>query len=104
MDCLMPHQGLVTLPPTRIDVAISKSCICVATPGRERTLRAMTWLADEKILLGVVGLFWLNARIRAHREAACAMAYLLCRVRHEPRRWFQLAARAYRAPRRSGPS
>ena len=62
----MPRQGLVTLPPARIDVAISKSCVRAATPVRERSLRVMTWLADEKILLTIVGLFWLNARLRPH--------------------------------------
>jgi undecaprenyl-diphosphatase len=52
----------------RVDLAISKSCVRAATPGRERTLGVITWLADEKILLGVVGLFWLNARLRPQRQ------------------------------------
>src|SRR2546421_10613464 len=61
----MSRQGLVTLAPTRVDLAISKSCAGAATPGREQTLQVMTWLADEKILLSLVGLFWLNAQRRA---------------------------------------
>jgi undecaprenyl-diphosphatase len=36
----------------------------------------MTWLADEKILLGVVGLFWLAAHVRPQEEE----------VRHEANR------------------
>jgi membrane-associated phospholipid phosphatase len=64
----MSHQGLVTLPPSRLDVAISQRCFRAATPARERSLRIMTWLADEKILLGLVGLFWLNARLRPHGQ------------------------------------
>jgi hypothetical protein len=60
----MSRQGIVALAPLRVDLAISRSCARVATPARERTLRVMTWLADEKILLGVVGLFWLNAQLR----------------------------------------
>jgi membrane-associated phospholipid phosphatase len=56
------------LPPSRRDVAISKRCVRAATPARERSLRVMTWLADEKILLGAVGLIWLNARLRPHDE------------------------------------
>jgi membrane-associated phospholipid phosphatase len=64
----MPHQGIVTLRPSRLDVAISKRCARAATPARERSLQIMTWLADEKILLGAVGLFWLNARLRPHDE------------------------------------
>jgi membrane-associated phospholipid phosphatase len=64
----MSHQGLVTLPPSRLDVAISEACARAATPARERSLRVITWLADEKILLGLIGLFWLNARLRPHGE------------------------------------
>lgn len=64
----MPHQGFVDLPPSRLDIAISKRCARAATPARERSLRVMTWLADEKILMGVVGLFWLNARLRPHGQ------------------------------------
>jgi len=61
-------RGIVTLRPSRLDVAISKRCARAATPARGRSLRIMTWLADEKILLGPVGLFWLNARLRSHDE------------------------------------
>jgi membrane-associated phospholipid phosphatase len=64
----MSHQGIVTLRPSRLDVAISKRCARAATPARERSLQIMTWLADEKILLGGVALFWLNARLRPHDE------------------------------------
>src|ERR1700704_830916 len=64
----MSHQGLLTLPPSRLDAAISEDCARAATPARERSLRVITWLADEKILLGVIGLFWLNARLRPHGE------------------------------------
>src|SRR5262249_33883068 len=64
----MSHQGLVTLPPSRLDVAISQRCFRAATPARERSLRIMTWLADEKILLGAVALFWLDARLRPHGQ------------------------------------
>ena len=64
----MSRRGLVTLPPTRIDLAISRRCARAATPARERTVRVLTWFADEKILLGVVGLFWLNAQLRPAEE------------------------------------
>jgi membrane-associated phospholipid phosphatase len=64
----MSHQGLVTLPPSRLDVAIGKDLARAATPARQRSLRVITWLADEKILLSLVGLFWLNGRLRPHGE------------------------------------
>jgi undecaprenyl-diphosphatase len=60
----MPRQGLLSLPPTRFDLAVSKACKSMATPAREKSLRVMTWLADEKLMLGAVALFWLNARLR----------------------------------------
>jgi membrane-associated phospholipid phosphatase len=72
----MSRQGLVTLRPTSADLAISKSCARAATPGRERTLQVVTWLADEKVLLGVVGLFWVAAQLRPHAKE----------VRHEANR------------------
>ena len=70
----MSHRGLITLSPTRVDIAIGRHCARVATPQREFTLQVMTWLADEKILLAAVGLFWVQARLRppgreARREA-----------------------------------
>ena len=78
----MSRQGLITLPPTRVDLAISKSCARAATPGRERTLQVVTWLADEKILLGLVGLFWLTAQLRLQTKE----------VRHEANRMMLSAA------------
>jgi membrane-associated phospholipid phosphatase len=64
----MSRQGIVTLPPLRVDLAISRSCERAATPSRERTFQVATWLADEKILLGVVGLFWLTAQMRFQND------------------------------------
>jgi hypothetical protein len=72
----MSRQGLVTLPPTRLDLAISERCVRAATPARERSLQVMTWLADEKIVLGAVGLFWLHANLRPRADE----------VRHEANR------------------
>lgn len=64
----MPRQGIVTLPPTRVDLAVSKACKRMATPAREKSLRAITWLADEKLMLSAVALFWLGAHLRARRK------------------------------------
>jgi hypothetical protein len=38
----MSHQAIVTLRPSRLDVAISKRCARAATPARERSLQIMT--------------------------------------------------------------
>lgn len=80
----MSRQGIVTFPPLRVDLAISRSCARAATPARERSLQVITWLADEKILLGVVGLFWLNAQLRSQKHE----------VRHEANRMLLSVATA----------
>lgn len=72
----MSRQGLIELPPAALDVAISERCANAATPEREQTLQIVTWLADEKILLGLVGLFWLTAQLRPPSQE----------VRHEANR------------------
>jgi len=41
----MSHRGLVTLPPTAADVAISRACARAATPAAERVLGVITWAA-----------------------------------------------------------
>jgi len=80
MGHLMPRHGLVTLAPTRVDVAISKRCVRAATPGRERTLRVTTWLADEKVLLVMVGLVWLGTRLRPQQDLRCEADRMLLGV------------------------
>jgi membrane-associated phospholipid phosphatase len=67
-DSAVPRSGLLDLPPTRADVAISRAWVRVATPATERPLRVLTWLADEKLLLTAVAAFWVNARLRSHNE------------------------------------
>jgi membrane-associated phospholipid phosphatase len=59
----MSHRGLITLPPTRWDLVLSRACARAAKPEIERTLRVVTWLADEKIVLGATLLFWTYARL-----------------------------------------
>jgi membrane-associated phospholipid phosphatase len=55
-------RGLFELPPTRWDIAAAKAAARVAGPGEERSLRVVTWLADEKIMLTAVAAFWIGAR------------------------------------------
>jgi hypothetical protein len=43
----MSRHGIITLPPSRVDLAISRSCARAATPARERSLQVVTWLADD---------------------------------------------------------
>lgn len=59
----MPHRGLITLPPIPGDLVVSRAWARAATPGVERILRVVTWLADEKVVLGAAVLFWTYARL-----------------------------------------
>jgi undecaprenyl-diphosphatase len=63
----MPRNGFIDLPPSSLDRAISKRCARMATPARENSLQVMTWLADEKVLLGLVGVFWMSVQIQSSR-------------------------------------
>jgi membrane-associated phospholipid phosphatase len=56
--------GLVTLPPSRPDLELSRAVARAATPRSEKATQLLTWLADEKIMLGAVALFWLDSRLR----------------------------------------
>jgi hypothetical protein len=110
----MSHRGLITLPPTRADLAVSRAFARAATPGLERVLQIVTWLADEKIVLGAAVLFWAYARLgRPENEIARRADHMLCCVAvagvlpHVFKRWstanariaswFMAAATGYRA-------
>jgi membrane-associated phospholipid phosphatase len=55
-------KAISYLPPTRMDVAAAQAASWIAWPGEERTLRAATWLADEKLMLSAVVVSWLWPR------------------------------------------
>jgi len=75
----MSHRGLINLPPTRGDLVVSRACARAATPEMERTLRVVTWLADEKIVLGATLLFWTYARLsRRDIDIARRADHMLC--------------------------
>ncbi|RXH10857.1 phosphatase PAP2 family protein [Bradyrhizobium guangzhouense] len=62
----------VTVRPTRIDIAIANEIADRTTPEVEETAEALTWGADEHVLLAVAAAGWLYARTRpaAERRAA----------------------------------
>jgi undecaprenyl-diphosphatase len=59
----MPRNGLVALPPTAADLRLARSSARVATPALERVAQVVTLAADEKLLLGMVGLGWIGVRL-----------------------------------------
>jgi undecaprenyl-diphosphatase len=52
----------VRVPPTNNDVAIARSVARNTQPLAEQALRALTWGADEKVLLGLAAMSWLASR------------------------------------------
>jgi hypothetical protein len=67
----------VHLRPTRADLAVARASARAATPPIERTLRIVTWLADEKVVLAGAATFWLVCSTRARsapRPTACSRA------------------------------
>jgi membrane-associated phospholipid phosphatase len=75
----MTWQAPIKLRPFAADVAISQACLR-ATPAVEQPLRAMTWLADEKIMLGAVGVFWAATRLSPSRPLRREADAMLCSV------------------------
>jgi undecaprenyl-diphosphatase len=52
----------LSLPPTKADRAGAKAVARHTTPEIEHATRAITYLADEKIMLVAAGLYWLYCR------------------------------------------
>jgi len=76
----MAWSAPIKLRPLAADVVISRACLRVATPPVERPLRVVTWLADEKIMLGVVGVFWAATRLSPSRPLRREADQMLCSV------------------------
>jgi membrane-associated phospholipid phosphatase len=69
---MMTHR--FELPPTRLDVALARDMFHHAAPALERSVKPITFLADEKLVLGAAVAFWLVCRAtrRDRRARACA--------------------------------
>jgi membrane-associated phospholipid phosphatase len=52
----------VTVRPTDADVAIARTIARNAGPAPERLARALTWGADEKVLLALTAIGWIASR------------------------------------------
>jgi membrane-associated phospholipid phosphatase len=56
------RAGPVELRPTEIDLVIARAAARMATPERQRALRLVTLLADEKAVLAIAAAVWLASR------------------------------------------
>src|SRR5437764_15453246 len=64
----MSRQAPFALRPTRADLAVAKASARIASPPLEQSIKAATWLADEKFVLAGTVLFWLWQRTRPTSE------------------------------------
>jgi membrane-associated phospholipid phosphatase len=76
----MSWQAPIKLRPFAADLAISHACLRAASPAVEQPLRLITWLADEKIMLGAVGAFWAATRLSPSRPLRREADAMLCSV------------------------
>jgi undecaprenyl-diphosphatase len=65
-------MALVTIKPTRIDTAIAYAIAAHTDEGVENAAEALTWGADEHVLLALAALGWLYARLRKPQQALLA--------------------------------
>lgn len=65
-------MALVTVKPTRIDIAIANEIADHTNPELEETAEALTWGADEHVLLVLAAAVWLYARNRPGEERRAA--------------------------------
>ena len=65
-------MALVTVKPTRADIAIANEIADHTTPELEETAQALTWGADEHVLVALAAAGWLYARKRPAEERHAA--------------------------------
>jgi undecaprenyl-diphosphatase len=65
----MSYRAPISLPPSRADLAVAKTCARHVTPGIERALQTLTWAADEKVILTATAAFWAATRAARCQEA-----------------------------------
>ncbi|WP_128924228.1 phosphatase PAP2 family protein [Bradyrhizobium guangxiense] len=65
-------MALVTVKPTRIDTAIANEIAHNTNSGLEHAAQAMTWGADENVLLALAAAGWLYARLRHPQQRPVA--------------------------------
>lgn len=58
----------MTLPPAVVDLRLARWLAEKTNPPAEREARIITWAADEKVLMAVVGLAWLGVRVLDDKE------------------------------------
>ena len=71
------RMALVTVPPTRIDIAVADSIASHTNPPAEQVAEVVTWGADEHILNALAIGWWLYARRQSRPKRRAANHVLL---------------------------
>ena len=70
-------MALITVRPTATDIAIANMIAAHTNPPTEQTAEALTWGADEHLLLALAAGWWLYTRGRPRRRRRAADHVLL---------------------------
>jgi membrane-associated phospholipid phosphatase len=73
-------MALVTIRPTAADVYVANSIAAHTRPGTEQAAEALTWGADEHILVALAVGWWAYARTRSAHQRRAADHVLLTTV------------------------
>jgi undecaprenyl-diphosphatase len=73
----MRQLALITVRPTAPDIAIANTIAAHTNPPTEEMAQALTWAADEHILLALAAAWWLNSRGQPARQRKAADHVLL---------------------------
>ena len=61
------HRFPITVRPTNVDIAVASEIARDTAPAPEEVARALTWGADEKVLLVLAAAGWLASRGHGER-------------------------------------
>ena len=65
-------MALITVKPARIDIAIANEIADHTNSELEQTAEALTWGADEHVLVALAAAGWLYVRLRRHEKQPIA--------------------------------
>jgi membrane-associated phospholipid phosphatase len=73
-------MALLTIHPTRLDQAVAREVSAHTDRRIERGAEALTWGADEHVLLALAALGWIATRTGGPRERRLGTHFLACSV------------------------
>jgi membrane-associated phospholipid phosphatase len=73
-------MALLTISPTATDTKIAKAISAHTDPPAERTAEALTWGADEHVLIGLAAAWWLYSRNKRRKQRNAADHVLITTI------------------------